>query len=184
MSQKPCSTKSKFKDNEMYECGQNGRFVLKKGYKRQNTEGAPKRPLTAYFLWVRDNREQFKQNNPGKKVTELAQLMGTEWRSLDDKKKQQWADEAAKLKEQYGKQAEKFKKTGELTEIVQKEKTKRTPSAYILWSKDARPGIKKANPDMSFGDISKVLGGTWKSLSDSKKQPYVNQANKLKKSGQ
>jgi hypothetical protein len=26
---------------------------------------APKRPLTAYFMWLKENREKIKQANPG-----------------------------------------------------------------------------------------------------------------------
>ena len=40
--------------------------------------------------------------------------------------------------------------------------TKRSPSAYTLFSKATRDGVKKKNPDITFGEMSKVLGQKWK----------------------
>lgn len=45
----------------------------------------PKRPLSAYMLWLNDNREQIKRDNPGIKVTEVAKRGGELWRALKDK---------------------------------------------------------------------------------------------------
>lgn len=45
----------------------------------------PKRPLSAYMLWLNDNREQIKRENPGIKVTEVAKRGGELWRNLKDK---------------------------------------------------------------------------------------------------
>lgn len=46
----------------------------------------PKRPLSAYFLWLGENREQIKRENPGMKVTEIAKRAGELWRGLEDKR--------------------------------------------------------------------------------------------------
>lgn len=45
----------------------------------------PKRPLSAYMLWLGENREQIKRENPGIKVTEIAKRGGELWRGLTDK---------------------------------------------------------------------------------------------------
>lgn len=45
----------------------------------------PKRPLSAYMLWLNENREQIKRENPGIKVTEIAKRGGELWRGLKDK---------------------------------------------------------------------------------------------------
>jgi structure-specific recognition protein 1 len=60
------------------------------------------------------------------------------------------------------------------------EKKKRTPSAYILWTQDNRARVKKQNPEAKFGEISKLLGAEWKSLSADKKAPYEKKAASLK----
>lgn len=45
----------------------------------------PKRPLSAYMLWLNEHRESIKAEHPGIKVTEIAKRGGELWRGLDDK---------------------------------------------------------------------------------------------------
>lgn len=45
----------------------------------------PKRPLSAYMLWLNENREQIKKDNPGSKVTDIAKRGGELWRAIKDK---------------------------------------------------------------------------------------------------
>ena len=45
----------------------------------------PKRPLSAYMLWLNESREQIKKDNPGMKVTDIAKRGGELWRALKDK---------------------------------------------------------------------------------------------------
>lgn len=45
----------------------------------------PKRPLSAYMLWLNSAREQIKKENPGIKVTEIAKRGGELWRAMKDK---------------------------------------------------------------------------------------------------
>jgi len=59
----------------------------------------PKRPLSSYMLWLGDNREQIKRENPGIKVTEVAKRGGELWRALEDKSK--WEAKAVEAKDKY-----------------------------------------------------------------------------------
>lgn len=45
----------------------------------------PKRPLSAYMLWLNSARESIKRENPGIKVTEVAKRGGELWRGMKDK---------------------------------------------------------------------------------------------------
>lgn len=45
----------------------------------------PKRPLSAYMLWLNETREEIKKERPGIKVTEIAKRGGELWRGLSDK---------------------------------------------------------------------------------------------------
>lgn len=49
------------------------------------TDIKPKRPLSAYMLWLNSAREQIKRDNPGIKVTEIAKKGGEMWRAMKDK---------------------------------------------------------------------------------------------------
>ena len=39
-----------------------------------------------------------------------------------------------------------------------------------------RDRIKLAHPDASFGELGKLAGAEWKALTDSAKQPYIQQS--------
>ncbi|XP_063539906.1 high mobility group protein D-like [Cydia strobilella] len=66
----------------------------------------PKRPMSAYFLWLNSVREEIKAENPGIKVTEIAKLAGQMWQKMDDKSV--WQEQAAKLKLKYLKDIEEY----------------------------------------------------------------------------
>ncbi|XP_032517276.2 high mobility group protein D-like isoform X1 [Danaus plexippus] len=70
----------------------------------------PKRPMSAYMLWLNSAREQIKSENPGLKVTEIAKKGGEIWRSMKDKTV--WEEKAAKAKEQYTKDLESYNANG------------------------------------------------------------------------
>ncbi|KAJ2000556.1 Non-histone chromosomal protein 6 [Coemansia thaxteri] len=55
-----------------------------------------------------------------------------------------------------------------------KDKTgpKRALSAYMFFSKDMRKTVQEENPDVSFGQIGRLLGDRWKGLNETEKAPY------------
>ncbi|CAG9786862.1 unnamed protein product [Diatraea saccharalis] len=70
----------------------------------------PKRPMSAYMLWLNSAREKIKADNPGLKVTEIAKKGGEIWRSMKDKSV--WEEKAAEAKEQYTKDLESYNANG------------------------------------------------------------------------
>lgn len=50
-----------------------------------NMTDKPKRPLSAYMLWLNSARESIKREHPGIKVTEVAKKGGELWRAMKDK---------------------------------------------------------------------------------------------------
>lgn len=63
------------------------------------------------MLWLNDNREQIKKDNPGIKVTEIAKKGGEMWRELKDKSI--WEEKAAKDKERYANEMKNYKPSGD-----------------------------------------------------------------------
>jgi len=52
--------------------------------KTNRLEGQPKRPMTAYFLWMNEEgRAMVKGKNPKASITEVAKKCGEEWREMD-----------------------------------------------------------------------------------------------------
>lgn len=45
----------------------------------------PKRPMSAYMLWLNSARESIKADHPGLRVTEVAKKGGEIWRGMKDK---------------------------------------------------------------------------------------------------
>lgn len=70
----------------------------------------PKRPLSAYMLWLNSARESIKKENPGIKVTEIAKKGGELWRGMKDKT--EWEGKAAKMKDEYNKAVQEFERNG------------------------------------------------------------------------
>jgi hypothetical protein len=70
----------------------------------------PKRPLSAYMIWLNSARESIKKENPDFKVTEVAKKGGELWRGLKDKS--EWEAKAATAKQNYIKALQEYERNG------------------------------------------------------------------------
>ena len=61
----------------------------------------PKRATSAYFYYAADRRVWFKEHQPDLKMTEVAKLVGAEWKGMSDKQRKKYNDLAAKDKARY-----------------------------------------------------------------------------------
>merc|ERR1712037_737612 len=63
--------------------------------------GMPKRPMSAYFLWMNDvGRAEVKKSNPSASITEVSKECGAAWQNIDPAVKTKYEkkeDEAKKL---------------------------------------------------------------------------------------
>jgi len=62
------------------------------------------------------------------------------------------------------------KKTG--AKKAKKEGPKRPTSAYILYSKDHRDKVKKANPEATFAELAKLVAEAWSNAPAADKKKY------------
>ena len=60
------------------------------------------------------------ESNPTLKVTQLAKLFGEKWKALDDDKKKQYTDEAARLKIEHKTTVEEYQKSEQYAEYQAK----------------------------------------------------------------
>ncbi|CAN8264940.1 unnamed protein product [Cochlearia groenlandica] len=74
--------------------------------KGSTTSNKPKRPLTAFFIFMNDFRKTFKEENPGSNVKDVAKQGGEKWKSLTEEEKKVYLDKAAELKAEYNKSLE------------------------------------------------------------------------------
>lgn len=56
--------------------------------KKQKDTGGPKRPMSAYMLWLNSSRERIKAENPGISITEISKKAGEMWRQLGKDEKE------------------------------------------------------------------------------------------------
>ncbi|KAJ1042316.1 hypothetical protein NDA10_001089 [Ustilago hordei] len=69
--------------------------------RKEQASGKPRRPLSAYLLFVNANRADRQAQNPGMLLTELTSQMAAEWRDLAPAQRTKWEAEAALLRQQY-----------------------------------------------------------------------------------
>lgn len=56
--------------------------------RKKKDAGAPKRPMSAYMMWLNASRERIKSENPGISITEISKKAGEMWRQLGKDEKE------------------------------------------------------------------------------------------------
>merc|ERR1712129_245826 len=70
----------------------------KKG-KKGKDPNAPKRPMSAYFLFMNEVRDATKAETPGLKIGDIAKLLGERWGKMEDEEKSKYQELAKEAKE-------------------------------------------------------------------------------------
>ena len=72
--------------------------------KAKKDPNAPKRNMSAYFLYSMYARPQVKKDNPEASFGEIARLISEQFKKLSDKERKKWDKKAAEDKERYQKE--------------------------------------------------------------------------------
>ncbi|KAH9289744.1 hypothetical protein KI387_033861, partial [Taxus chinensis] len=79
--------------------------------KKAKDPNAPKRPQTAFFLFMDDFRKSYKEANPNAKGgAQVAKEGGDKWKTMSDEEKKQYVEKSAELKAEYDKAMAKYQK--------------------------------------------------------------------------
>ncbi|XP_077340762.1 transcription factor SOX-30-like [Lithobates pipiens] len=54
-------------------------------------------------------------------------------------------------------------------------------NAYMIWARIHRPVLSRANPGTKFAIISSMLGEEWSRMPEEQKQPYYDEAERIKR---
>jgi len=77
--------------------------------------------------------------------------------------------------------AAKEKKDGSKRAKKDPNAPKKALAPYMFFCQEQREVVKAENPDITFGEIGKILGAKWKDLSEKEKKPYMKKAENDKK---
>merc|ERR1712241_513979 len=81
--------------------------------KKTKLPGMPKKPMTAYFLWLNEEgREEIKRENPGLGVTDVAKAAGEKWKEISEETKRKYEDKHKEMKEKYDGEYKEWFETG------------------------------------------------------------------------
>lgn len=91
-------------------------FEATKGTRKKKDPNAPKRALSAYFFFCNDIRQEVRDENPNKKITEIATLLAEKWRALPDKKRVKYQKMHEEAKVKYQQQMDEYNAHGVVEE--------------------------------------------------------------------
>ncbi|XP_008942733.1 PREDICTED: FACT complex subunit SSRP1, partial [Merops nubicus] len=76
--------------------------------KKGKDPNAPKRPMSAYMLWLNANRERIKSEHPGISITDLSKKAGELWKAMSKEKKEEWDRKAEDARRDYEKAMKEY----------------------------------------------------------------------------
>ncbi|XP_042007590.1 HMG1/2-like protein [Salvia splendens] len=83
--------------------------MTKKDKKAAKDPNKPKRPPSAFFVFMEDFRKQYKEKHPSNKsVAAVGKAGGDRWKSLSEEEKAPYVAEAGKRKEAYERNMEAY----------------------------------------------------------------------------
>eukprot|EP00093_Oithona_nana_P006629 06629.XXX_36124_33230_1 [CDS] Oithona nana genome sequencing. len=132
--------------------------------KRTKLPGQPKRPMSAYFLWMNESREQIKKDHPGLSIAEFGKKAGELWKSMTDKS--EWEERAAEDKQRYDVENKNWLESGgaEAIKAAKKEaKAAKRASKAGGDSKKVKSSSKVEKSNSSVNLTSAGSGGGFKS---------------------
>lgn len=143
----------------------------------------PKKPSGAYVYFGHEMRPKIFEENPETKFAELGKMLGDRWRALSSEEKTKYEDLSGadrtryknEMKEYQEKKKVAAKKNRTLVDIDDIEVPQKPYPAYFQFANARRLEIKKANPEASNGDVSRLLSEMWRGASDEFREFYAEE---------
>jgi len=153
---------------------------------------APRRPLTGYMRYIKTIRQEVEEET-GLNGIKVTPHLSARWNALDDEEKDVHNKEFAKEMKKHQKLMSAYKKTDSYKAFQQAKKAKkfgkkpkdknapkRASTAFFIFANEIRDEVRSENPDASIGEVGKILGEQWGSLSDSEKATYQAKSEKAR----
>ena len=85
---------------------------------KKKDPNAPKRPLSAFFIFSQEERPKVKLQNASLSVADVAKVIGEKWRSAPEDTKRRFEKAAKEAKERYELEMQAYKQTGKLERLI------------------------------------------------------------------
>ncbi|XP_004607685.1 transcription factor A, mitochondrial isoform X2 [Sorex araneus] len=180
------------------DCGHRLRLPLSSVYVPRwfsSTTGYPKKPMTSYVRFSKEQLPLFKAQNPDAKNSELIRKIAQLWRELPDSDKKVYEDAYRAEWEAYKEEINRIQKQLTPSQIVSLEKEilqkrmkkkallkkreltllgkpKRPRSAYNIFIAERFQDAKESSSQNKLKSVNE----NWKNLSSSQKQVYIQRA--------
>lgn len=77
--------------------------------KKKKDPNAPKKALSAYFLFSMAERPKVKAENPDIKFGDIARMISARYKAMSDSERAKWDKKAAAEKERYAEEMEEYR---------------------------------------------------------------------------
>jgi len=151
---------------------------------------APKRPMSAFFLWAGMARPPIMKANPEWSVCEIGKELGRQWKKVPKSVVEGYKAMYRKARDAYNAKMAKYQETESYknwkTELLafkihQTKKPfpadpkapKRNLSAYMLFAASVRKQVVADNPGMAVTDLMKEQAKLWSALSEADRKPWI-----------
>jgi len=155
-------------------------------------ENAPKRPLSAYNIFIKEKAALMRQQSVEKlSGADIIRRCAAEWRAMNPEQKESYSAQVVGM-EEYTKEMAAYRKSDTYAAFLKKkaladrreklkafeltDAPKRPCSAYIYFSNEMREDVKAANPFATATQMIKLLGAAWKELPEGERGVYERQA--------
>jgi hypothetical protein len=128
-------------------------------------------PHSAYAIFLKENNDKYKKQNPDKSHKELRSLMTKVWSEYTDKDKKPYEASYQKQKDAFIERVREI--DPEYVVLFDKSLApKVAPRPYTMFVTEQMKFIRSENPDIMNKSVMKLAGEKWRSLSDDEKKKY------------
>lgn len=150
----------------------------------------PKKPTSAYNLWMAQERVSLRSRNLQLSFSEFAKR----WRDLPERDKKPFVDASNLEKSRYDLEIKRFKASSNYAVYLQqqskakaaasmserkKNEKRKIFSGYILFCKEHRKKLQDANPNADFSELSRLVANSWNEISEPEREELNERAKKI-----
>ncbi|KAI0984056.1 hypothetical protein GJ496_005664 [Pomphorhynchus laevis] len=95
---------------------------------------APKRPLSAFFLFCQEERPKVREEHPSASISEIAKVMGEKWSKIDPERKKAYEEDAIRAKANYDREAAIYREKSQQQQAISVATTAKRPANQMASS--------------------------------------------------